>query len=169
MGGQPRGVGSHWAAAASRVTEGQRGTLSSRSATEEQRGSGAQGQGGKGDKSSRSATEEQRGSGAQGQAGKGSESSRSATEEQRDSGARTREEGRQVQPKRHGGAARLFFFASSALVDRVQVARWQPRPCSGHRLPLSVTWRALPLMYGGSLRWLLGLPCGLSCPWPRAH
>ena len=33
-----------------------------------------------------------------------------------------------------------------------------------HGLPLSVTWRALPLMYGGSLRWLLGLPCGLSCP-----
>ena len=108
-------------------------------------------------------------------------------------GTGTSGEGQRVQPKRHGGAARLrgkgkggreaspakaprrsrealfFFFASSALVDRVQVARWQPRPCSGHRLPLSVTWRALPLMYGGSLRWLLGLPCGLSCPWPRAH
>ena len=59
MGGQPRGEGSRWAAAASRVTEGQ-----------PRRSSEAQGHKDKGE-SSRSATQEQRGSGAQGQGGKG--------------------------------------------------------------------------------------------------
>ena len=79
------------------------GGKSSQSATEEQRGSGAQGQGGKRDKSSRSATKEQRGSGARGQKGR---SSRSATKEQQGSGAQGQGGEAGVQPRRQEGAAR---------------------------------------------------------------